>query len=173
MLHQGFRWFGGTTPLMLAAFPRSVIQSLRTPWPTSPFPPFPLFWPHLAHTFAICLSPAPPILFLICLTLLVETPPFSPHPLLFFLSPLCPPPPHLMLFHCCCLSLSNNCTPVRAHWVLFTNTPRKTHTTKHTRTHTHTHVCTSKDMHVHTRSTSSLRISAGRPGSLQVFVPTR
>lgn len=100
--------------LMVAEFMHSVTQSLWTPLPT----PCPLL---ASHTLSPSLSlPLPhsvlsPLL-LICLNLSVEPPPLLPSPpLSHYLSLFLHPPLHPpMLFRCCCLSLSNNCTPVRA-----------------------------------------------------------
>lgn len=117
-------------------------------------PPFSLHRHPLPPMASHTLSPSlflfsslcfPPLL-LICLNLSTERPPASLHHLTLSLppSPLHVPyhytPPHThtptrpttMLVQCCCLSLSNNCTPDRAQSVLL-----QTHPGKHTSTRAH------------------------------------
>lgn len=143
--------------LMIAEFLHGVTQSQWTPWPTSPSPPLFLSWPHTHFSLSHPLSVLSPLL-LICLNLSVELPTPPPLPLSHYLSlslslsPPCPPPLHPpMLFRCCCLSLSNNCTPVRAQWVLLQTHPGKhTHTRAHSQTHTHVCACTNTSTLTHT-----------------------
>lgn len=130
--------------LMAAEFLHGVTQSLWTSLPTSLSRlASHTLSPSLFLCSSLCFSPPP---LLICLNLSMELP---PPPLATSLSPPCPPPLHPpMLFQCCCLSLSNNCTPVRAQWVLLQTHPgRHTHTHAHSR-HTHTYTCKHIPTHI-------------------------
>lgn len=124
-----------------------------------PSPPPLLSWPHIhfLHVSSVPLSVL--FSFLICLNLSMERPPLPLPPLSHAtslnpsMSPSLTPP---MLFQCCCLSLSNNCTPVRAQWVLLQTHPeRHTYTHTHTRANTHSHACKRIPTLTHAGSSSS------------------
>lgn len=141
-----------------------------------PSPPPLLSWPHIhfLHVSSVPLSVL--FSFLICLNLSMEPPPLPLPPLSHAtsLNPSMSPsltPPHAVSV---LLPVSQQQLHTRQSSVsAFTNTPRKTHLYSHTRANTHSHACKHIPTLTHAGSSSSQKVAAGRPTSLQAFVTIR
>lgn len=130
-----------------------------------------LSWPHIHFSLCPSLCFIPPSSYLskpLCGAI-----PSSPHHLSLSLSPPCPPP---FAPPPCCFGAAACLLATTAHPLELSECFYK-HTQEHTLIRARTHTCVQAQTHSHTHtlagSSSSLRVAAGRPVSLQAFVAVR